>query len=344
MTDDASGRLGAEERDPHVRALRDRPAAENASARPTAAEPLEDFRTIGRRVSNWGRWGDDDERGTLNLIGPAQLIDAAGLVRTGKMFALGIPFDDQGPQDGGIRGNPARLMKETGAHPQGFPGAFRYADDYVFMALQSASQWDALAHVHYDGALYNGFPSSSVDFRGAGRCAVTNLSPGVAGRGVLLDVARWRGVDWLDVGTRIGPEDLDEVARAQGVEVRAGDILLVRTGWRRRFLSDLDRRAFRAGEPGLSVRCAEWLRRHDVAAVGSDNFAVEVLPGEYPDEYLPLHMIAIRDMGMPLAEILDLESLAEDCADDGVFEFLFTGPPLSFTGGVGSPVNPLALK
>jgi kynurenine formamidase len=307
-----------------------------------SAAPLEDFRTIGRRVSNWGRWGAEDERGTLNLITPECVVEAARLVRTGKTFALGIPFDQEGPQDGRVRGNPARMMKETGANPRG--GAFRFADDYVFMALQAASQWDALAHVHYDGSLYNGFPASSVDVEGAAHCAVTNLSPGVVGRGVLLDVARRRGVDWLPLGTAITPEDLDEVADAQGVVVRAGDVLLVRTGWRRKFVTDGDRAGFKAGEPGLSVRCAAWLHEHGVAAVGSDNYAIEVVPGEYDDEYLPLHMIAIRDMGMPFAEILDLEDLAEDCAADGVYEFLFAGPPLAFTRGVGSPVNPLALK
>lgn len=309
-----------------------------------ASSPLEDFRTIGRRVRNWGRWGDDDERGTLNLITPARVVEAARLVRTGKTFALGIPFDGDGPQDGRIRGNPARMMKETGAGPQGNPGAFRYADDYVFMALQAASQWDSLAHVHYDGQLYNGFPASDVDVTGAAHCSVSNLSPGVVGRGVLLDVARRRGVDWLPAGTAILPEDLDDAATAQGVEVREGDVLLVRTGWRRKFVTDGDKAGFKAGEPGLSIRCADWLHGHRVAAVGSDNFAIEVLPGEYDDEYLPLHMVALRDMGMPLAEILDLEELADDCSGDGVYEFLFAGPPLSFTRGVGSPVNPLALK
>ena len=305
---------------------------------------LEDFRSIGRRVSNWGRWGADDERGTLNLITPDCVVEAARLVRTGKTFALGIPFDGDGPQDGRVRANPARMMKETGGEMPGHPGAFRFADDYVFMALQAASQWDSLAHVHYDGLLYNGFPATSVDVTGAARCAVSNLSPGVVGRGVLLDVARLRGVDWLPMGTAITPEDLDAAAEAGGVEVRSGDVLLVRTGWRRKFVTDKDKAGFKAGEPGLSVRCIDWLHRHGVAAVGSDNFAIEVLPGEYADEYLPVHMIALRDMGMPLAEILDLEALAEDCAADGVNDFLFAGPPLSFTRGVGSPVNPIALK
>jgi kynurenine formamidase len=235
-------------------------------------------------------------------------------------------------------------MKETGLDPQPYPGAFRYADDYVVMALQAASQWDALAHVHYDGLLYNGFPANSITARGAAHCSIDRLSPGLVGRGLLLDIARLRGVDWLPAGAAIYPGELDAALSAQGTEVRPGDILLVRTGWRLKFVRDGDKRAFKAGEPGLSVGCTQWLHDRGVAAVGCDNFAVEVLPGEYPDEYLPFHMIAIRDMGMPLAEILDLEALAADCAADGRYEFLFSGAPLPFTGGVGSPVNPLAIK
>ena len=298
---------------------------------------------MGQRLSNWGRWGADDERGTLNLLTPARIASAARLARTGKVFDLGIPFDVDGPQDGRIRPNPLRTMKETGV-TQHYPGAFRYADDYVFMALQAASQWDAIAHVFYDGRLYNGFPSSEVDVHGASRCSIERLSPGVVGRGVLLDFPRLRGVPWLEAGEAILPAELDEGAAAQGVEVRPGDVLLVRTGWRRMFLERRDPVAFKAGEPGLGVACAEWLHEHDVAAVASDNFAVEVLPGEYEDEYLPLHMILLRDMGMPLGEILDFEELAADCAADGTYECLFCAPPIKFARGVGSPINPLALK
>ena len=304
----------------------------------------EDFRAIGRQLSNWGRWGPDDERGTANLITPAHVAQAAALVTAGTTFPLGIPFGPDGPQDGRVRDNPVRLMKETGHDPQPYPGAFRYADDYVVMALQAASQWDALAHVHYDGQLYNGFPASSITARGAAHCAIDRLNGELVGRGVMVDVARHRGVDWLPAATPIGPADLDAVLAAQGETVGEGDILLVRTGWRRKFLTDRDKAAFKAGEPGLTVACAAWLHERGVAAVGADNFAVEVLPGEIAGEYLPFHMIALRDMGMPLAEILDLEALADDCAADGRYAFFFAGTPLPFTGGVGSPVNPLAIK
>jgi kynurenine formamidase len=305
---------------------------------------LEEFRVVGERLRNWGRWGDDDERGTTNLITPQRLVAAAGLVRQGRVFDLGIPFDEKGPQPGGGRINPIHLMSETGAE-QVFPGGFRYADDYVFMALQGSSQWDALSHVFYDGQMYNGYPADGVTVKGTGHCAIDKQGKGIAGRGVLLDIAALKGVEWLEAGTVITPDDLDAAAvRQGGVEVGPGDILLFRTGWRRKFLTDGDAQAFMAGEPGLGQACCEWLRERDVAAVCSDNWAIEVLPGETPDALLTVHMILIRDMGMTLGEILDFEELAADCARDGVWEFLFVAPPLKVSRAVASPINPLAIK
>src|SRR5882762_8639115 len=161
---------------------------------------MESFRSIGARLSNWGRWGRDDERGTTNLITPQCLVAAARLIRTGKIFDLGINFGADGPQPGGGRINPVLLVSETGTDQNQFPGAFHYADDYVFMPLQAASQWDALAHVHYDGKLYNGFASSDVTPHGAHHCSIDKQGKGIAGRGVLLDIARLRGVKWMQMG------------------------------------------------------------------------------------------------------------------------------------------------
>ena len=305
---------------------------------------MEDFRELGKRLSNWGRWGAEDERGTLNLITPDKLVAAAGLVRKGAVFDLGIPFDDQGPQPGGARINPVHLMSQTG-DTQVFPGGFRYADDYIFMPLQGASQWDALAHVYYDDQLYNGYPASDVTVVGAFHDTIDRIAKGVAGRGVLLDIARLRGVDWLEAGEVITPDDLEAAIAAQGgVEVGSGDILLFRTGWRRMFLEQKSAQEFMAGEPGLGQDCCEWLHAREIAAVCSDNWAIEVLPGEVPDVVLNVHMVLIRDMGLTLGEILDFEELAADCAADGVWEFFFCAPPLKVTRGVGSPINPLAIK
>ena len=312
-------------------------------ADPEVTTELEDFRTVGRRLRNWGRWGEQDERGTVNLITPQLLVAAARLVTKGAVFNLGIPLDENGPQCGNGRINPVHLMSETGSE-QVFPGGFRYADDYIFMGLQSSSQWDALAHVYYDEQYYNGFPAAGTTVKGASRCTIDKQAAGIVGRGVLLDIAALKGVDWLETGTVITPEDLDAACRAQDVSVGAGDILLFRTGWRRKFLQDGDAAAFMAGEPGLGQRCCEWLSERDVAAVGSDNWAIEVLPSEAEDAILAVHMILIRDMGMSLCEILDLEELTADCRADGRWEFLFAAPPLPISRAVGSPVNPLAIK
>jgi kynurenine formamidase len=304
---------------------------------------MEDFRQLGQRVSNWGRWGPEDEKGTLNYITPDKVVAASQLVRKGQIFDLGIPFDGNGPQPGGGRINPVHLMSQTGDE-QLFPGGFRYADDYIFMPLQGASQWDALAHVYYDDTLYNGFPAKGVTVIGAAKCAIDKIAKGVTGRGVLLDIATLQGVDWLEMGTVITPADLEAAEAAQGVRVGSGDILLFRTGWRRFFLERGSAAEFMAGEPGLGQDCVEWLHERQVAAVCSDNWAIEVLPGENPDALLQVHCVLIRDMGMTLGEILDFEELAADCAADGVYEFLFCAPPLKVTNGVGSPINPLAIK
>ncbi len=302
-----------------------------------------DVRELGQTLSNWGRWGTGDERGTTNLITPEALVAAAQLVRQGKVFDLGINFDSSGPQPGGVRNNPIHLMSATGVG-QSFRGGFCYADDYVIMPLQCATQWDGLAHVFYDGQLYNGFPATDVTPKGAAHVGIEKQAKGITGRGVLLDIAALKDLKWLEPGYAITPADLDAAAEREGVTIRSGDIVLFRTGWRRFFLETGSASEYMKSEPGLGLACCEWLHRHEVAAVCSDNFGIEVQPPESADDSLPVHMVLIRDMGMTLGEIFDLEELAADCEADGVWEFLFSAPVLKVTGGVGSPINPLALK
>jgi kynurenine formamidase len=303
----------------------------------------EDFRTTGRRVRSWGRWGDDDERGTANLLTAELVVRAAGLIRSGRVFELGIAIDAHTPQPGGLRTRPMVLMAETGAD-QDFPGGFHFADDYVFMALQAATQWDALAHVYYDDQLYNGFEASALSPHGARHCGIDRLGPGPVGRGVLIDLPRNQGVEWLEAGAVITPEDLDDAVYRQGIEVSVGDIVLIRTGWRRRYLSEGPVREVMTREAGLGMACADWLRDHEVAALGCDNWGVEVVPPEVRGTMLPLHLVLIRDLGLTIGEMFDLEALADDCAADHRFEFFFCGQALKFTGGAGSPINPLAIK
>jgi len=307
---------------------------------------VEDFRSIGQRLSNWGRWGDDDERGTTNLVTPERMVRAASMVRSGKVFSLGIPFDESGPQQGGgIRSNPLHLMTATGQAQDHLPGGFRYADDYVVMPLQCATQWDGLAHVFYDEQLYNGFPASDVTPRGALHNGIEGQATGIAGRGVLLDIAALEGVDWLSGGFVITPDHLEAaIARQGGVDVGAGDILLFRTGWRRMLVETGDKEAFMKSEPGIGVECCEWLRERDIGVIASDNFAIEPIPPQEGAGFMWVHMVLIRDLGMTLGEIFDLDALAADCEADGQWDFFFTAPVLKVTRAVGSPINPLAIK
>ncbi|MCP1471484.1 kynurenine formamidase [Sphingobium sp. OAS761] len=299
-------------------------------------------KALGQRLSNWGRWGAEDERGTLNFITPARIVVAAAEAREGRVFELSIPLGSNGPQTGvANRTNPIHLMSIMPGDLSA-PDGMCVADDFIAMPLQSGTQWDGLAHVGYDGLLYNGVSADTITaMSGVARNAIDRALPGVTGRGVLLDIARLHGVEWLPAGHEITPEDLDRACVAQRVEVGSGDILLVRTGWRRKALVEgwggwLD------AEPGLGLACCEWLHRHEIAAVASDNYAVEVQPGQ--GAYLPVHCVLIRDMGMMLGEIFDLEDLSADCAADGRYSFLLVAPPLRVANGVGSPTSPIAIK
>jgi kynurenine formamidase len=309
-----------------------------------------DVRDIGERLSNWGRWGDDDERGTLNFVTPEVVKAACAVPREGRVISLAIDFHADGPMPfpaGQGRYNVQHRMTETGVG-QEMPGGFQYSDDAVDLVLQSGTQWDALAHVFYDGFLYNGRPASVVTEHGAGANSIDKIRAGVLSRGVLLDIARHRGVQWLDDGEAIGPDELAACADAAGIEVRRGDVVVVRTGRVGRAAVEGWTPEFVFGpNPGLSVHCAEWLHVNEVAAVAVDNVAVEVqpVPGgeEVEDCLMPLHMICLRNIGLTFGEIFDLEELGTACAELGRHEFLLTAPPLPILGAVGSPINPLAV-
>lgn len=329
-----------------------------------AQATLADFRRTAEKVRNWGRWGAEDELGTLNFITPEKVAGAAQLVKRGKLFSLGVNFDSNGPQGttAPFRTNPIHLMTIDGGDAASFArhvngwdhavaaglgamfdnGLMRFNDDYIVMPLQAATQWDALSHVYYEEQLYNGFPADSVTSFGATHCGIEKTSvKGLTSRGVLLDVARARGVPFVGLGQAISPEELEEVASRQGVELRSGDILLIRTGWWERFTETRDGTT---AASGLSWRCAEWLHTKEIAAVAADNVAVEGHDNEVEGVFLALHCLCLRDMGLMFGELWDLSALAADCAEDGVYEFQLVASPLKVTGGVGSPLNPVALK
>ncbi len=307
-------------------------------------------REVGRELSNWGKWGADDERGTLNYITAECIREAARLVKKGLTFRLGLNFDADGPQIGqSWRSNPIHLMRYDGGDAaigaMNFPGGWKLCDDMIIMPLQCSTHWDALAHVYYDDQLYNGFSFAEVSSGGANRNGIDKICQGVIGRGGLLDVARFKKKDMLEGGYGITPDELDACVRAQGVNIRPGDILCLRTGVIQKLLRDKDKESYGGNRPGLTFECVRWLHRNQIAAVVADNTGIEVLPNGFSDGCrIPFHMVALRDMGLLLGELLDLEALATDCDGDKVYDFLFVSPPLPITGATASPINPLAVK
>lgn len=304
----------------------------------------EEFHELARRVNNWGRWGADDEIGTLNLLTDDVVRRAAALVTTGRRIPLGLPLSHDGPQTGAIPGriNPLHTMLGINDPMLGDPTQFCTSDDIVTMALQAATHWDSLAHVSYDGRLYNGFAAATITAHGAARCGIDKIRT-IVGRGVLLDVARARGVDAVPGGSIVTAEDLDAAAELARTTVEPGDLVLVRTGHLRLFKSG-DPVAYGVPSPGPSLQAVEWFHRHDVAAVATDNLTFEVFPGERDDMVLPVHLLHLVEMGMTQGQNWDLEELAEDCAADGRFTFLLDATPQPFVGAVGTPVNPVAVK
>lgn len=305
-----------------------------------------------KECSNWGRWGDDDQRGTLNYITPEKIKSAASLVKSGKAISLQLPLDSNGPQTGAFgRVNPIHQMVATGtdhiAGKQAYssdPLGWGFADDSLFLFLQGGTQWDALGHIFRDGKMFNGFGAETVTSTGAENGGVENM-PTVVSRGVLLDMPRALGKEHLSPGEAISPEDLDRACELHNVEVGTGDVVLIRTGdmAARRHLPGWG--GYCAGDaPGLSLRAAPWLHERQVAAVATDTWGVEVRPNELKDTFQPLHLILIVSMGLLVGEIWQLDDLARDCAEDGIYEFLFVGPPLVIPKAVGSPLNPQVIK
>jgi kynurenine formamidase len=220
------------------------------------------------------------------------------------------------------------------------PSGFHYFDDALFLHLQGATQIDTLAHVAYDGLLYNGLPIGDITAEGAQRLGATNIGVSLTGRGVLLDIARLRGRPRLSPTEEITCDDLDAAEEAAGVRVGSGDMLLIRTGWLSVFTQEADRATFFASEPGLGLGTARWLKDRDVAFVAADNWGVEVSPTLEGID-MPLHCVLVRDMGMPLGEMFDLETIAAHAAETGRYEFHLSTPAMNIPGAVGSPATPV---
>lgn len=287
-------------------------------------------------MTNWGRWGADDEAGALNLVDAAAVLDGVGLVTEGRALSLAQPL---GPKAGvpAHRRPPQRFMdRDAGDYAAGARSrdGFRFAEDTVQLGTHSGTHLDALSHAWSGDELYNGHPANTVrSTRGAQRCGAEKLRPAVT-RGVLLDLVAACGGP-LPASTPIGADEIVAAYRRAGVEPRPGDAVLLRTGWWEQHAGDV---AYFDHEPGPSDDAAQWLAAHDVAIVGADNYAVEVQPSA-PGSTFPVHLTLLHRHGVPLLENLELRELAAT----GRTTFLLVVAPLPLTGSTGGPVNPVAV-
>jgi kynurenine formamidase len=284
------------------------------------------------RLSNWGRWGPDDQLGALNLVTPEVTAAAASLVRAGRRVSCARTLDTTPAAD-----NPIPVTHHmTSTDTEG------YGADYVALAPHgfATSHLDALCHIFHEGQLYNGYPTATVTAHGASKLGIHHLREGIVTRGVLLDIPALLGSDALEPGTPIFPDELEAAERAAGLIVRSGDALLVRTGrWRWRATHGPWDPSVLAG---LDAACLPWLRGRDVATLGGDGVS-DVLPSRVPGAHLPVHTVALVAMGLHLMDNLDLDGLAVACAQEGRWEFLLTVAPLVLRHGTASPINPIAL-
>jgi kynurenine formamidase len=302
---------------------------------------------------NWGRWGDSDQVGALNFLTPQEVVRAAGAVCKGTIFTLGAPLG--GPEGEPVwpgraeaqRYNTRDRASYSCGRVEPFPGGMEYADDMMVLFLQGTTHFDALGHVWYDEQMYNGYPADeSVDHMS--QASVLSLADrGIVGRGVLVDIARFRGKSRLGRGEAFTLADLHAAAESQGTEIEPHDILLVRTGWLETFYED--RAAFYEEpflEPGMlyEPKVADWFHEMEIVAYGTDTVGNELTAQPESGVISALHASLMRNLGIAFLEILRLDELASDCASDGQWTFMFAAAPLKIVGATGSPVNPMAIK
>ena len=296
------------------------------------------------RYSNWGRWGAEDRNGTLNHLSDERRLAAAQLVSEGTSVSCAWEITTEPSVDQRF-GTPTRSMLSTGESVVGAGPRWAGASERIELAFHgySVTHLDSLAHYFWDGRMYNGRSAALVtESEGAQQLAVTDQPAGIVGRGVLLDVAHRRGVDWLEPGEGVLPSELDAVASAQGVELRPGDIVLLRTGYGSKRRSQGPDDVAAIGRAGWHVACIPWLYDHDVAAIGCDT-AQDVHPSGYDSIRSPVHAIGIVAMGLWLIDNCDLEPLTQTCRTLDRWDFLLTVSPLRIEGATGSPVNPIAM-
>ncbi len=301
------------------------------------------MREIFESVKNWGRWGADDQAGSLNLITPERRLAALASVRHGVPIScareLPVEPSPENPR-------PALHLMTRAGDDCIIPGlGLESTGDFVGVAFHgmATSHIDALCHVFVEGQMYNGFPASDVKSTGALAGSIMCAQDGVVGRGVLLDIPRLHGVPYLEPGTAITVEDLSRAEAATGTEIGEGDIVLVVTGRDARRAESGPWHPYAGGLAGLHPETIPWLHARGISVLGCDGIS-DVLPGRHPEGWpMPVHQCAIVAMGVHLLDNLRLDRLAAACAERQQWSFLFTVAPLLVEGGTGSPANPIAL-
>jgi kynurenine formamidase len=304
---------------------------------PTKAVPTEEeVRGWFSELTNWGRWGPSDMRGTLNFITEEKRQRASALFRDGVTVSLARPVEFEPSPDVPVK-FARRLMERTGDSPESTG-----ASDSLLVSMHGGARThvDSPCHVFWQSKMFNGQPASAVTVEnGASIGDISVAAGGVVTRGVLLDIARLKGKRWLEPGEPIFPVDLEAAESSQNVTVEEGDVLLVRTGHTaRRQESPVSYGAW----PGLHAACIPWLAERAVAAIGTDS-ANDVSPSGYANIGLPIHELGIAALGLWLIDHCDHEALGEMCKELGRYEFLFVMSPLNLPSMTGSLVNPLAL-
>lgn len=300
----------------------------------------EQFADLFAEVRNWGRWGADDERGALNFITPQMVAAAAALVRSGRTVSLSLALDTEvGPDNP----SPVEHRMILTAEDDIGSGSLRFGADYLGLAFHgdAHSHIDALCHVMYEGAMYNGVPEDRVTRTGADVEDIDVASTGIVGRGVMLDIPRLRGVPWLDAGEMVTADELEAAEQAQGVRLRTGDILYLRTGHHRR---RLDEGAWDAAvaKAGLHATAMRLLHEREIAAFGADGDG-DAVPNDCDAVLYPIHTLGMNAMGLHFMDSLQFEDLAEACEHEKRWEFMTVVAPLRLQRGTGSPVNPIAI-
>ena len=278
-----------------------------------------------QELSNWGRWGADDQLGTVNLITPAKRREALTLATTGEVVSLSLPISVVPPPD-----DPNSTTAFTSLSVSNIPSGFLMERQQVAFHGSTVSHLDALCHAHHDGRIYNGLTLDEVfDENGCSRMGISGLAGGIVTRGILVDIPRLKGIDALETGTHVYPEDIEAWERRTGIKISAGDAIFLRTG---RWINN--------NRSGYDITVAPWLKERDVALVGSDG-TQDV--GQIPGTVLPFHKLVLVALGANIFDNMDLEALSDTAAQLNRWEFLLVAAPIPNPGGTGSPLNPLAL-